>query len=459
MPDSSTQPNVIVIVTDDQGYGDLGCYNPERVRTPNIDEMAAGGARLTDFYAGQPVCGPSRSALMTGCYPNRIEEAFDHDDYHTIPHEDEILIPEILDTAGYATGAVGKWHLAGSGREAVETTEAEDGFEKFESRHENLMPTERGFDSYFGIPYSNDMSPSVLVSDGDVVESPVQQSSLTTRYTDRAVEFIRDNEEGPFFLYLAYNMPHTPVHPPEESKGQSDHGLFADAVEEIDRNVGRILDTLRACNAAENTFITYTSDHGPWIEPERDEGRTPDATESRLQSGSTGPLRGRKMTTWEGGVRVPCVVYWPGTIPDGQVIDEITTNMDLLPTLARLAGAQEPTDRVIDGEDLLPLLTASTEEGPHNTYYYYKHTHLNAVRSGEWKLVCPREATPADLGWYGRLQEEIADPELYNLREDVGEQHDVADEHPDVVDDLLDVADRARTDLGDRDRAGERVRR
>jgi arylsulfatase A-like enzyme len=452
---ASRKPNFIIIFTDDQGYNDLACFGSKRIRTPHIDRMAKEGVRLTSFYAGAPLCGPSRAAIMTGCYPQRVAHLTGRGDYHTILAGSEITIPEVLREAGYATMAIGKWHLAGSGRLAIGQDQSKDGLARFKMNHPDLMPLQQGFDSYFGIPYSNDMDPFVLMRDNSFVEAPVKQQGLTTRYTDEALKFIEKNRHKPFFLYLAHNMPHTPLYPSRGFEGKSAYGLYGDCVEEIDWNVGRILDKLRQLRIDDDTFVIFTSDNGPWIEGSE---RTPENRTSRLQSGTAAPLRGCKMTTWDGGPRVPCVMRWPGTLPAGKVIDEIATTMDLMPTLARLAGTAEPQDRVIDGRNLIPLLTGKTDKSPHEAYYFYKHTHLHAVRSGHWKLVLPRPARPKDLGWYARLQQEVKVITLYNLKDDIGETTNVASQHPDVVAKLMALIEKARKDLGDADQKGCGVR-
>jgi arylsulfatase len=453
----SRKPNFIVIFTDDQGYNDLGCFGSKGIRTPHIDRMAKEGVRLTSFYTGGPLCGPSRAAIMTGCYPQRVAQLPGRGDYHTILHGSEITIAEVLREAGYATMAIGKWHLSGSGRRAVGQDPGKQGLARFKMNHPDLMPRQQGFDSYFGIPYSNDMDPSVLMRDNSFAEAPVRQQGLTTRYTDEALKFIENNRHKPFFIYLAHNMPHTPLYPSKRFEGKSANGFYGDCVEEIDWNVGRILDKLKQLKIDDNTFVVFTSDNGPWIEYRR-KGRNPDAKTSRLQSGRADPLRGFKMTTWDGGPRVPCVMRWPGDLPAGKVIDEIAATMDLMPTLARLAGTTEPQDRIIDGRDLMPLLTGKTNKSPHEAYYFYKHTHLHGVRSGHWKLVLPRPARPRGLGWYSRLQEEVKEITLYNLKDDIGETTNVAPRHPDVVTGLMALVEKARKDLGDADQPGPGVR-
>jgi arylsulfatase A-like enzyme len=401
---------------------------------------------------------------MTGCYPQRVaqlpgtEEYFMSDCgyYQTILDGSEITIAEVLRRAGYTTMAIGKWHLSGSGYQAIGKDRSDEGAVRFKMLHPDLMPLRQGFDNYFGIPYSNDMHPSVLMRDDSFIEAPVEQEGLTTRYTDEAIRFIEHNRDRPFLLYLAHNMPHTPLYPGKDFEGKSPYGLYGDCVEEIDWNTGRILQTLKEVGIDENTLVVFTSDNGPWNEGGQ---RTPDNRGSRLQSGTADPLRGYKMTTWEGGPRVPCVMRWPGRLPAGRVSDEITTTMDLMPTLARLAGTTEPQDRIIDGRDLMPLLAGKTDKGPHEAYYFYKHTILYAVRSGHWKLVLPRPYRPKNIGWYGRLQEEVRELTLYNLKDDIGETTNVAPQHPDIAARLQWLLERARKDLGDANQPGRGRRR
>ena len=444
-PDKPRQPNFIIIFTDDQGYNDLGCFGSAKIRTPRIDRMAAQGVRLTSFYAHQ-LCGPSRAAIMTGCYPMRLAEPGNVKNYHTILHTKEITIAEVLKGAHYATMAIGKWHLAGSGSQAIGKAPPH------KVLHPGLMPTARGFDAYFGIPYSNDMKPSVLLRGNDVVESPVVQDTLTARYTDEAVKFIRENRDKPFFLYLAHNMPHTPLHPGEKFSGKCPCGLYGDCVEEIDAGTGRILDELGALGLDENTLVIFTSDNGPWIE------KSHNRKGPRYQGGLAEPLRGAKMMTWDGGPRVPCVIRWPGRIDGGRTIDELATTMDFMPTLAKLAGAKPPSDRVIDGKDIMGLLTGKTATSPHEAYFFYKATQIQAVRSGQWKLVLPRPAKPSWLGWYARLQDEVKELSLYDLTADISETRNFAATNPKIVKKLLALIEAARADIGDCDRIGKNAR-
>ncbi|MFW6162630.1 MAG: sulfatase [Planctomycetota bacterium] len=417
------RPNFIVIYADDQGYGDLSCYGAKKLKTVNLDGMAAQGMRFTDFYVTAPVCTPTRSSLMTGCYPRRVgmhqHVLFPNSKKGLNPSE--ITIAEILKAQGYATACVGKWHL---------------GYQK------PFLPTRQGFDTYYGIPFSNDMwlppgmsyaedaklpddfSDEVrrkgerkrnqvpLMRDEQVIEYPANQATLTERYTDEAIQFITANKDRPFFLYLPHTMPHYPLHVSERFKGKSAAGKFGDVIECIDWSVGRILATLEKLGLDEKTLVVYTSDNGP-------------------AAGSAGPLRGKKGSTWEGGMREPCIARWPGQIPAGSTCSEVATIMDLLPTLGRLAGTKPPGDRVIDGKDIWPLLAGKPDaESPHDAFFYHTaRGRLAAVRSGRWKLhlVPPRRRRRK------KDQPKDAGPLLFDLSTDIGESNNVADQHPDVV--------------------------
>ncbi len=444
-PAEPPRPNFVIFFTDDQGYNDVGCFGSPSIKTPHLDRMAREGMRFTDFYVASPVCGPSRAGLMTGSYPLRVAEPGNRKHLHTVVHPKEILLPEVLKTAGYATGLVGKWHLAGELRK--------DG-----AYPPELMPNAQGFDFFYGTPLHNGVTPTVtgtsfqvqILRNREVLVDRLDQAgmdNLTKDYTDEAVRFITANRERPFFLYLAQNMPHVPLGASARFRGRSAGGLYGDVIEELDWSLGRILDTLKSLDLDEKTFVVFTSDNGPWVE-----------AYLKGYYGSADPLRGSKMKSWEGGPRVPCIMRWPGTIPAGRDCREIVTAMDLYPTFARLAGAALPADRTIDGKDLFPLVSGTTVQGPHEAYFYYCYTHLHAVRQGKWKLVLPRPAKPRFMGWWARMIDEVKAVELYDLEADVGETRNVADQHPDVVARLTARVEGAREDLGDHDRVGKGCR-
>lgn len=442
-------PNIVLIFADDQGYGDLGCFGSETISTPRIDRMAEEGMRFTSFYA-QAVCGPSRAALMTGCYPIRVAEPGNRKNQHTIPHTEEVTLGEVLREAGYATGCIGKWHL---------------GQRQGQGWNPATMPNGQGFDEFFGTPLFNGFTVFVedtdfrspLMRNGDIIEPVVADwNDITRRYTEESLDFIRRHRDGPFFLYLAHNMPHIPLGASEDFRGRTDYGPYGDAIEEIDWSTGKILDELDRLGIDDRTLVIYTSDNGPWIETTHgnDPRRRPFIPPQH--SGTTGPLRGYKMLTWDGGLRVPCVMRWPGHIPAGAVCDEVAATIDVLPTLTAVAGGELPAGRTIDGGDLRPLMFGeSGARSPREAFYYYCYTNLQAVRSGRWKLVLPRPEHPAWTGWSGRfVGQAVTEPELFDLEADVGETHNVAAAHPDVVDRLMALVEQARDDLGDYDRIG-----
>jgi arylsulfatase A len=405
-------PNFIIILTDDQGYGDLGSYGHPTIRTPNIDRLAAEGQRWTSFYAA-PVCTPSRAQLLTGRLAVRtgLSSGVLFPDSTGGLQPDEITIAEVLKKRGYATAIAGKWHLGVL---------------------PEYLPTAQGFDSYFGIPYSNDMDqtgqglsadqrfqrymdPKIeffnvpIMRNAQIVERPAQQSTITRRYTDEGIAFIKSHREQPFLLYLAHNMPHMPLFRSKEFEGRSQRGVYGDAIEEIDANVGRIIATLRELKIDQNTLVLFTSDNGPWA-PYREQG------------GSAGLLRGAKASTWEGGVRVPAVFWWPGTIKTG-VVTGLGSELDVLPTFAALAGGDVPSDRVLDGYDLSPTLRTGAAS-PRDTVFYYGASGFIAVRRGKYKAI---------------LNENPA--QLYNLDEDPSEKFDLAATRPEVLDELRRLAE------------------
>jgi len=443
---STSSPNFVIIFVDDMGYQDVGCFGSTDIRTLRIDAMASEGLKLTSFYA-QPVCGPSRAAIMTGCYPMRVAERGNTKQVHPILHSDEITVAEVLKTKGYATACFGKWDLA---------KHAQKGFNK------DLLPTYQGFDYFYGTPTSND-SIADLYRNEELIEPKTEMATLTKRYTDEAINFMRKNVDKPFFVYIPHTMPHTRLAASAQFKGKSKRGLYGDVIEEIDFNVGRIIDAVNELKVADNTYVLFTSDNGPWLIKNKNhaDGHLPSD-----HGGSAGPLRSGKVSTFEGGVRVPCIVWAPNRTPKGATCDSITTTMDVLPTLAKLAGAKPPEDRVIDGEDISPLLHGEFEKAnPDKAYFYYLRVHLQAVRQGKWKLHLPREKEPIGAAPFSR-NNHIAPadrvgfdaPFLVDLENDLGETTNTAKEHPEVVKHLLHLAEEMRTDLGDYDRVGTNMR-
>ena len=402
------RPNFIIIFTDDQGYQDLGCYGSPLIKTPRLDRMAAEGMRFTDFYVAAPVCTPSRAALMTGRYPMRVglpRVLFPKDDIGLKPEHKTIA--EFLKTRGYATQAVGKWHLG---------------------HLPPFLPMRHGFDHYFGIPYSNDMRPTPLMRDDATVEEPAVQPTLTERYTEEALKFITAAKDGPFFLYLAHTMPHVPLAASERFAGKSARGLYGDVIETIDWSTGRILDKLAELGIDKKTCVVYTSDNGPWLTKGEN-------------GGSALPLRDGKTTTYEGGMREPCLMRWPGRIPAGSVCREMALSMDLLPTFCKLAGAAVPADYVLDGADIWPLMTGQAgAKTPHEAFFYWSGAGCQAVRSGQWKAIF--YATPKDG------DAAAAPVELYDLAADISEKKNLAPQHPDVVARLRSLAEAHAKSLG-----------
>ena len=434
--ESDRPPNIIIIFTDDQGYGDLGCYGEKQFKTPNLDRLASEGIRFTDFYVAQAVCSSSRTALLTGCYPNRIgiTGALGPNDRHGI-NSAETTLGELCRSRGYATAAVGKWHLG---------------------RQRQFLPLQHGFDSYFGLPYSNDMWPNhptagknypelPLLDGNDVWKLNPDQSQLTSLYTDRALSFIDRNAHRPFFLYLAHSMPHVPLFVSEKFRGKSEKGLFGDVIEEIDWSVGRVLETLERLKIDRQTLVMFTCDNGPWLVYGN-------------HGGSAGALREGKGTSFEGGVRVPFLARWPGKIPAGKTCREPAMTIDLLPTIARLTGAplvdNKINNRLVDGLDIWPLLAAEPgAKSPRDVLYFYWLNRLDAVRSGKWKLHVPHDFPhPSELGrdgTPGKIETRRIPQSLYNLETDLGESTDLSAEFPEVVKMLLERVEAARADLGD----------
>jgi arylsulfatase A-like enzyme len=434
-------PNFVLIFCDDMGYADLHCFG-SNVPTPNLDRMATEGVRFTSFYVPQAVCSASRAAILTGCYSNRVGirgALFPNNPVGL--HPDEDTIADVLKRRGYATAIFGKWHLGD---------------------REPFLPAHQGFDEYLGLPYSNDMIPTStrrtdypdlpLIDGTKTVERNPDQSKLTTLYTERAVKFIDANKERPFFLYVPHSMPHVPLAVSDKFKGKSPRGLYGDVIMEIDWSVGQILDKLKSAGLDENTLVIFTSDNGPWL-------RYGD------HGGLATPLREGKGTEFEGGVREPFVARWPGRIAAGRETAEPAMTIDLLPTFAKLAGAEVSKDRIIDGKDIWPLLTGEAgAKSPHDALYFYWGAELHAVRSGKWKLHFPHPyRTVPEAGAGGVIGKEGKGEiglSLFDLESDVGESKDVAAEHPDVVKQLKAIGERAREDLGDSltNRVGKNVR-
>ncbi len=429
-------PNVVIVFADDLGYADLGSFGAEGYETPHLDRLAAEGRRFTQWYAPQAVCSASRAGLLTGCYPNRIgiHGALGPGTRHGLAAA-ETTLAEIFRSKGYATAAFGKWHLGD---------------------HEKFLPLQHGFDEFFGIPYSNDMWPQHPTSKKKFPPLPLfdgnervlkvgehEQKMMTTWLTAKSVDFINRHRETPFFLYLPHPQPHVPLYVSDRFAGTTERGLFGDVISEIDWSVGEILNAITTNGLDENTLVIFTSDNGPWLS-------------YGTHAGSTGPLREGKGTSWEGGVRVPCVMRWPGRIPAGTVCEDPGMHIDLLPTLAGLIGA-DPPEKPIDGRDLFPLLSGvEGAKNPHESYWiYYKQNELHAIIQDPWKLILPHRYRSLDgrKGGdggvpvpYRNLDTGMA---LYRLDGDISESEDLAATHPEKVAELLEEAEAARAELGD----------
>tara|TARA_R110002126_G_scaffold22865_5_gene81088 strand:- start:10225 stop:11616 length:1392 start_codon:yes stop_codon:yes gene_type:complete len=411
----NSKPNIVIVFTDDQGYQDVGVFGSPLISTPNLDSMAKNGMKFTDFYSASSVCSPSRAALLTGSYPNRVgvPEVL----WPSLPgglSNEETTIANMLKTRDYATACIGKWHLGDK---------------------QEYLPTSQGFDIYYGIPFSNDMSVNPkskisknivfregmtldslrekkwrgsrvpLLKQDEVIEYPVNQSTITQRYTEQAIHFIKENKNERFFLYLAHSMPHVPLYASANFKGKSKRGLYGDAVEEIDWSVGEILKTLKEQGLDENTLVVFTSDNGPW-------------TSRGEHGGSALPLSGHKNETFEGGFRVPMIAQWNGKIEPASVSDKVISTIDVLPTVAYLTGADLPENK-IDGKNIWPILSGKrNKQSPHKNegFFYYKDFNLEAVRQGDWKLRI--------------IEDDVA---LYNLKVDISEQHNLASTYPKKV--------------------------
>ena len=392
------KPNIIILLADDMGYGDWEGGGHPTVRTPNLARMAREGVAMTQFYSGCPVCSPSRAALLTGRNFIRtgVVGVFAPGDAMGMS-PDEVTIADMLKPRGYATACIGKWHLG----------------DVPESR-----PGGQGFDYYYGLLHSNNMYDFKLYRNNEVIEDPVNQDSLTRRYTEEAIGFIERNKEKPFFLYLPYTMPHVPVHASEDFKGKSPNGIYGDAIEEIDWSAGRILETLNSLGLSRDTLAVFTSDNGP-------------AMYKPVPRGSSGIFRGAKGDTWEGGMRVPFIAWRPGTLPAGKVSRAVGSVIDLFPACAGLAGVEIPKDRPYDGVDLMPVLAG--EAIPERTIYYYMNDEMRALRQGKWKLHFVVTRYEGDSYHYGRTEEKLKEPMLFDLEADPSEHYDVVKEHPDIV--------------------------
>ena len=417
---AAVKPNFIVVFCDDLGYADIGPFGAKNKTTPNLDRMASEGIRLTDFYSTCSVCTPSRASLMTGCYPRRLNMHVDEKNLCVLfpsarkgLNPDEVTVAEILKEQGYETMCIGKWHLGD---------------------HPKFMPTNQGFDHYYGIPYSNDMNrkdvPLPLVQDLIVIEESVQRdTTITERYTKEAIKFIKMHSEDSFFLYLPHTAVHLPLVPGKQFQGTSKDGAYGDWVQEVDWSMGQLFKVLKELGIDKETLVLFTSDNGS----------------AREKQGSNLPLRGRKGRTDEGGMRVPCIVRWPGKIPAGSSSDALTSTIDVLPTLASLAGGSVPVDKVIDGKNIWSILNGQTNSDPREAFYYYQMDQLQAVRSGDWKLFVQMNSKKRNWG----KSEGRQSIKLFNLALDIHEDENLALENPEIVERLLKYVKKARLDLGD----------
>ncbi len=430
---AAERPNIVLILTDDQGYADAGCYGAKGFKTPNLDRLAVEGRRFTNYYAGATVCSPSRAALLTGCYPDRVGIVnfvfFPTRGDNPGPGKDglnpnEITIAEMLKEHGYATACVGKWHLGDA---------------------QPFLPTKQGFDEYFGLPYSNDMRngpnvpaklekkgfPPLPLYDGEtIIETDPDQRFLTRRYTDRAVDFIKRSKEKPFFLYLPHSMPHIPLYAHPDFAGKSEQGLYGDVIQEIDWSVGRILETLKECGIDEKTWVIFNSDNGPWLTMGE-------------HGGKATPLRDGKQSKYDGGHRVICLMRYPNGIKANSVGDAMISSIDLFPTIAGLCGGKVPTDRVIDGVDAWNYISGKSETSPRETYYYGR----KVVRHGKWKLFLPGPYVEFNPETLKNPPVKYDKPRLYDLDADIAETTDLSDRHPEIVQQLTKLLDEYSKDL------------
>ena len=438
------RPNFIIIFTDDQGYGDLSCFGSKTIETPNIDRLAKEGRKFTSFMVASPVCTPSRAALMTGCYPKRVG-MHQHVLFPTSKkglNPEEHTIADHLKSQGYATACFGKWHLG---------------------HQPEVLPTSQGFDTYLGIPYSNDMNhpdnkgkpqggfkgmdllwadpestltkwKTPLIENETIVELPVDQRTVTRRYTQRAIDFVTEHQDEPFLVYLPHSMPHIPLYVPDDVRDPDPLNAYINTIEHIDSEVGRLLDQIDRLKLTDRTYVIYATDNGPWL-PFRHHG------------GSAGPLRNGKGTTFEGGQRVPCLIRGPG-IPAGTVCSELTGTIDVLPTIAALTETKLPDDRKIDGMDVSGLWNGTDEQSPRNEFLYYtSQGKIEGIRRGDWKLLVKNGRAQKGQG----NNRKSAEPEvfLFNLIEDLGEQNNLAAKHPEKVDELRDAMEKMDQRIGE----------
>jgi arylsulfatase A-like enzyme len=442
---NTKKPNVVIIFIDDEGYGDVGCYGATGFQTPNLDQMARQGMKFTNFYSAQPVCSASRAGLLTGCYPNRIGFSgalFPHNKIGM--NSKELTIAEMFKEQDYATACFGKWHL---------------GWQK------EFLPLQHGFDEYVGLPYSNDMWPRSNVTGeklpkgkgrGNFPELPLidgnetiekitslrDQDKLTTLYTEKAIDFINRNAKNPFFLYVPHTMGHIPLGVSEKFRGKSEQGLYGDVMMEIDWSVGEISKALEKNGLTDNTIFIFTTDNGPWLN-------------FGNHAGSSGGLREGKLSSWEGGQRVPFIIRWPGNTPEGTVSNKLACAIDLLPTFASITNGKL-SDNKIDGVDITSLWKGDLEASPRETIlYYFGKNNLNGVRKGNWKLVLPHtyssyNAKPGNDGHGGKkIKTVVEKPELYNMMRDPGERFNVIESYPEKVLELMEVVEKSRKELGD----------
>jgi arylsulfatase len=441
----SRLPNIVIVFTDDQGYGDVGCYGATGFQTPNLDRAASQGMKFTNFYSAQPVCSASRAGMLTGCYPNRLGISGALFPHHEVGiNDNELTIAEMLKEQGYTTAIFGKWHLG---------------------HHKQFLPLQHGFDEYLGLPYSNDMWPIKVDGTranpgegrGDFPDLPLiegnetielittleGQDKLTTLYTEKAVDFISRNKDNPFFLYVPHTMPHVPLGVSDKFRDKSAQGFYGDVMMEIDWSVGEIQNAIAENGLEENTIFIFTTDNGPWLNYGN-------------HAGSSGGLREGKTTSWEGGQRVPCIVKWPGNVPPGTVCNQLASSIDFLPTLANIVNGNLSENK-IDGVSILNLWKGNFDASPRKElYYYFGQNNLNAVRKGNWKLVFPHtyasyeKTVPRNDGYGGRrIRMQVDSLELYNLMRDPGERYNVIDLYPEIKDELLAVGEKARNELGD----------